>query len=748
MSQQTAFVTKGATNVTIDVGPLLRDNSDANPGDPLTGLVYNSASLVCYYREGGTGAVTQLTLATQTVTGAHTDGGFVELSSTNMPGMYRLDLSDTIVSGTTNFATLTIAGFADLASHTVHIILTDVDLYDATRGGMTALPNANADAAGGLPVSDAGGLDLDALNTAAVRLTAARAQVLDDWINAGRLDAILDTIAADVVNLDGGTLITTAQVNTEVDTALADFFTSAAALVDLIWDEAISGHLNAGTSGLYMALAGAILQDTTITGTPTSTTFNLTAGSTIDDFYNDQLVYILSGTGVGQVRPISDYTGSTRTITVDEPWVTTPAAAARVCILSSHIHPLSQITADIDANSTQLAAILADTADIQPKIGTLTDLGGGATLADNNADMAGATFSTTTDSQEAIRDRGDTAWITGGGGGLTQSINPILAVPPTIDLANTASVRIGIILTNTLDDLPTTAEITPGTVTISRKAQGGTSWSAVVSAAAMSEQDGFVYYDEVFDSGTGYAVGDMIRIQFESVSVTADANTYNITGATGVYVYSYIIEPMRGTDGANTTVPDAAGTAPTAVEIRQEVDSNSTQLAAIVADTNELQTDWANGGRLDLLIDAILADTNELQTDDIPGLIAALNDLTSAQVQTAAAAALTAYDPPTNAEMEARTPTAAQLAYLVAHSATAVPVTFTGGTTTTAVLGNVDGSAASSTDDVYNSRVLIFNAGTLNYQICRITDYDGATTTATITAVTTAVTGSHTAIMV
>jgi len=38
-------------------------------------------------------------------------------------------------------------------------------------------------------------------------------------------------------------------------------------------------------------------------------------------------------------------------------------------------------------------------------------------------------------------------------------------------------------------------------------------------------------------------------------------------------------------------------------------------LAAILVDTNELQTDWTNGGRLDLLIDAILADTNELQTD-------------------------------------------------------------------------------------------------------------------------------------
>lgn len=66
-------------------------------------------------------------------------------------------------------------------------------------------------------------------------------------------------------------------------------------------------------------------------------------------------------------------------------------------------------------------------------------------------------------------------------------------------------------------------------------------------------------------------------------------------------------------DAAWTT--GGGGSAPTVAEIRAEMDSNSTKLAAIVADTNELQTDWANGGRLDLLLDATLADTNELQTD-------------------------------------------------------------------------------------------------------------------------------------
>lgn len=45
-----------------------------------------------------------------------------------------------------------------------------------------------------------------------------------------------------------------------------------------------------------------------------------------------------------------------------------------------------------------------------------------------------------------------------------------------------------------------------------------------------------------------------------------------------VIIYTQTV--MRGTDGANTTIPDAAGVAPTAVEIRQEIDSNSTRLDA------------------------------------------------------------------------------------------------------------------------------------------------------------------------
>ena len=43
-----------------------------------------------------------------------------------------------------------------------------------------------------------------------------------------------------------------------------------------------------------------------------------------DDYYNGMNITILDGTGVGQTRTISDYAGSTRTLTVDTAWTTTP----------------------------------------------------------------------------------------------------------------------------------------------------------------------------------------------------------------------------------------------------------------------------------------------------------------------------------------------------------------------------------------------------------------------------------------
>jgi len=51
---------------------------------------------------------------------------------------------------------------------------------------------------------------------------------------------------------------------------------------------------------------------------------------------------------------------------------------------------------------------------------------------------------------------------------------------------------------------------------------------------------------------------------------------------------------------------------PTVVGIEAVYAKIDTEVAAILADTAELQTDWVNGGRLDLLIDAIKAKTDAI----------------------------------------------------------------------------------------------------------------------------------------
>lgn len=161
-------------------------------------------------------------------------------------------------------------------------------------------------------------------------------------------------------------------------------------------------------------------------------------------------------------------------------------------------------------------------------------------------------YDNTSEALEAIRDRGDAAWTTGGGGGITDILNVQPLIPQSIDLADTATYRLGLMLFNALDDLPTTTEITPGTISIDRKAIGGTSWSAVVTDAAMSELAGLIYYDEVFDSGTGYAEGDSIRITFKSQLITVSANDYEISDSNGRIFYTEIRQTERGTDSAAT----------------------------------------------------------------------------------------------------------------------------------------------------------------------------------------------------
>jgi len=199
-------IKKGATSQIITVSIY---DSSSTTGAKLAGLVYNTASLTAYYnRVGAAGAATAITMVTATK-GTWVSSGFVAVDGTNMPGDYELHLPDAAVASGADRVIIQLKGAANMVPVNIEIDLVAVDLQDAVRAGLTALPNAAADAAGGLPISDAGGLDIDAKLANTNEITAARMGALTDWIDGGRLDLLLDAIKA-VTDLlpDAGALTT------------------------------------------------------------------------------------------------------------------------------------------------------------------------------------------------------------------------------------------------------------------------------------------------------------------------------------------------------------------------------------------------------------------------------------------------------------------------------------------------------------------------------------------------------------
>lgn len=139
---------KGSTSVILDI--FIQDSTAfATTGAGLTGLVFNSASLTCYYHRNTAAVATAVTLVTMTV-GAFTSSGFAEIDGTNMPGWYQLCLPNAAFASGATMVSVILQGAANMRAFCFDIELTATDNQDAVRGGMTALPNANAEAAGGL----------------------------------------------------------------------------------------------------------------------------------------------------------------------------------------------------------------------------------------------------------------------------------------------------------------------------------------------------------------------------------------------------------------------------------------------------------------------------------------------------------------------------------------------------------------------------------------------------------------------
>ena len=192
-----------------------------------------------------------------------------------------------------------------------------MDFDDAVRGGMTALPNAVADGAGGLPISDAGGLDLDTKLANTNEVTAARMGALTDWINGGRLDNLLDAIPTAVeiqaeMEENGASFLDT--IRDELANA-TDGLSALKALIDAAQSDVT---LIKAITDWQRSVSGTVV----VNNPGTDTIFDLTAVigtlSANNDAYNNMVITFFDASGgVYETRKVSAFVGASGRVTID-----------------------------------------------------------------------------------------------------------------------------------------------------------------------------------------------------------------------------------------------------------------------------------------------------------------------------------------------------------------------------------------------------------------------------------------------
>lgn len=252
---------------------------NSTTGVGLTGKAHTDVTGSYTRNRAARTAITMASLASASA--AFSSGGFVEVDATNCPGLYRFDIPDAAFATGVDKVVVSVKVTGALEEHL------EFQLIDWNKQ-VAAIPNAAAGAASGLITAGGTG---NMLPNGAIATTA---------FAAGAIDAA--AIATDAIGS-------------------AELAASAAAkIAAAVWDELRSAHTTAGTFGR----SAQVIRDGTAQA-GAGGTITLDAGaSAVDNFYNASLIQIVSGTGAGQSRFISGYTGATKVAAVQGNWLTTP----------------------------------------------------------------------------------------------------------------------------------------------------------------------------------------------------------------------------------------------------------------------------------------------------------------------------------------------------------------------------------------------------------------------------------------
>lgn len=143
-----------ADTTSLSINVFIQDSSSTT-GAGLTGLAYNTGSLVASYVRAG-GSRTAITLATlAAANSAWSSGGFKEIDSTNMPGWYRFDVPDAVLAAGVTEAGVTIHGAANMAPLSIGFVLQQpkVDVTKVLGSAPTTTPTPQEFTSTGTPTT-------------------------------------------------------------------------------------------------------------------------------------------------------------------------------------------------------------------------------------------------------------------------------------------------------------------------------------------------------------------------------------------------------------------------------------------------------------------------------------------------------------------------------------------------------------------------------------------------------------------
>jgi len=410
----------------------------------------------------GAGVITAASIASDAITAAKIADGAIDTatfaSGTTIP---RVTLADTVTTYTGNTPQT-----GDTYARFNTMIELDGAVYRYT---VNALEQAPAGGGGG-------STDWTADERTAIRTilgvptsgttpevpSAGALKVIDDFLDTeiadiqarlpaalvgGRIDASVGAMAANTLTASalatdavaeiqsGLSTLTAAQVNAECDTALADAGVTTTVTGRI--DAAVTSRQATFTTSTGVTLPATVASTTNITAGTITTVTNLTNN-------NDKTGYTLLQSFPANFASLAITAGGVASADLQTVKTQAVTCAAGVTVLAS-VGTASASTAQTGDSYARLgapagasvaadvAAVKADTASLLARI-TSTLFSGITSLAswlgalagktadastqtEIRATAAGASYTVTTDSLEAVRDRGDAAWTTGSGGG-------------------------------------------------------------------------------------------------------------------------------------------------------------------------------------------------------------------------------------------------------------------------------------------------------------------------------------------